>query len=76
MESHVNFKGKIPSTGEKISAENRTHDAASSRTVSPTHYQRAIPAPTPLLMTEESDELALAVRASAVRMKDYPKTIK
>ena len=31
---------------EKFSSEeDRTHDAASSRTVSPTHYQRAIPAP-------------------------------
>ena len=27
--------------------EDRTHDAASSRTASPTHYQLAIPAPTP-----------------------------
>ena len=43
---HVNFKGKIPSTGKKFSPEeDRTHDAASSRTVSPTLYQRAIPAP-------------------------------
>ena len=25
--------------------EDQTHDAASSRTASPTHYQRAIPAP-------------------------------
>ena len=31
---------------EKLSPEkDRTHDAASSRTVSPTYYQRAIPAP-------------------------------
>ena len=39
---HVNSKGKIPSTGKKkISPdEDRTHNAASSRTVSPTHYQR------------------------------------
>ena len=33
----VNSKGKIPSTGG--SEEGETHDAASSRTVSPTHYQ-------------------------------------
>ena len=32
---------------EKFSlGEYRTHDAASSRTASPTHYQRAVPAPT------------------------------
>ena len=38
--------GKIPCTGKKKSSgEDRTHDAASSRTASPTHYQRAIPAP-------------------------------
>ena len=31
---------------EKFSPEeDRTHDAVSSRTASPTHYQRAIPAP-------------------------------
>ena len=29
----------------KISEEDGNHDAASSRTASPTHYQRAIPAP-------------------------------
>ena len=33
------------------SAEDRTHDAVSSSTVSPTHYQRAIPAPENALMT-------------------------
>ena len=32
---------------EKFSSEDRTHDAASSRTAGPTHYQRAIPAPFP-----------------------------
>ena len=36
-------KSPVP---EKIfSEEDRTHDAASSRTASPTHYQRAIAAP-------------------------------
>ena len=37
-------KSRLP--GKKISSkEDRTCDAASSRPVSPTHYQRAIPAP-------------------------------
>ena len=44
--THGVSKGKIPSTGKKLSPEeDGTHDAASSRTASPTHYQRAIPAP-------------------------------
>ena len=38
-------KEKIPYMGKKISSkEDRTYDAASSRTANPTHYQRAIPA--------------------------------
>ena len=37
---------KNPCLPEKFSpAEDRTHDTASSRTVSPTHYQHAILAP-------------------------------
>ena len=37
---------KKSSLPEKFSSEeDQTHDAASSRTASPTHYQRAIPAP-------------------------------
>ena len=36
IRTHVNFKGKIPST--RGSEKDRTHAAASSRTVSPTHY--------------------------------------
>ena len=35
-------KSPIP---EKFSEEDGTHDAASSKTASPTHYQRALPAP-------------------------------
>ena len=47
VRTHVNSKGKIPFTGKKSpSEEDRTHNAASSRTVSLTHFQRAIPAPT------------------------------
>ena len=41
------LQGKIPSIGKESFEEDRTHDAASSRTASPTHYQRAIPAPSP-----------------------------
>ena len=45
VRTHVNSKVKIPSTEKKFSPkEDRTSDAASSRTASPTHYQRAIPA--------------------------------
>ena len=45
-ECHVNSNGKIPSTGKKVSSEeDRTHEAAPSRTASPTHYQLAILAP-------------------------------
>ena len=45
--THVYSKRKIPSSGKKkfFPEEERTHDAASSRAVSPKHYQRAIPAP-------------------------------
>ena len=46
VRTHVDSKGKKSTPPEKkISEEDRTHDAASSRTASPTHYQRAIPAP-------------------------------
>ena len=39
-------RGKALLPEKKISSEeDRTHDAATSRTVSPTHYQRAIPVP-------------------------------
>ena len=41
VRTHVNPRGKSP-LPEKISPEeDRTHDAASNRTASPTHYQRA-----------------------------------
>ena len=47
VRTHVNSKRKkIPSTGKKISPEeDRTHDAASSRTASPALFQRAILGP-------------------------------
>ena len=44
--THANCQGKISSTEKKFSPEeDQTHAAASSRTVSPTHYQWAIAAP-------------------------------
>ena len=46
--THVSSKGKNPLYRKKFSSEeDRTHDAASSRTVSPAHHQRATPTPTP-----------------------------
>ena len=43
VRNHVNSKGKSP-LPEKFSSErDRTHDTASSRPASPTHYQQAIP---------------------------------
>ena len=46
VRTHVNSKGKIPLYRKKIlSEEDRTHYSAPSRTASPTHHQRAIPAP-------------------------------
>ena len=48
VRTHANSKGKIPTTRtrKKFSPEeDRTHDAASSGTVSPTHYQQGIPSP-------------------------------
>ena len=45
VRTYVNSKWKIPLPGEKKLEEARTNDSASSKTASPTHYQRAIPAP-------------------------------
>ena len=39
--THVNSKGKIPSTGKFSPEEDRTRDAVDSE---PKHYQQAIPA--------------------------------
>ena len=44
VSTHVNSKGKISSTG-KILLQGGSKPASPSRTVSPTHYQWAIPAP-------------------------------
>ena len=43
VRSHVKAKGNIPSTGS--SEEDRTHDAASRRTASPTHYRLSCSGP-------------------------------
>ena len=48
VRNHVNSKLKIPSTGNFSSEKDGSHDAASSRTASPTHYQRTIQPPPPL----------------------------
>ena len=45
VRTHVNSKGKIPYTG--CSAEDRTYDAASCRTASPTHYRLSYSGPRP-----------------------------
>ena len=42
VRAHVNSKGKIPLPENFSPEESRTHDAASSRTKSPTHYKWAI----------------------------------
>ena len=56
VRTHVNSKGKIPSTGKKISPEeDRTHDAA-SKTASPTHNQRAFPAPSTLKQQQQQQQ--------------------
>ena len=44
-QSPCKLQGKIPYTGKNSPEEDRIHDAASSRTACPTHYQRAIPTP-------------------------------
>ena len=45
VKTHVSSKGKIPFTGRNFPQKDQTHNAASSRTVSPTHYQQAVLAP-------------------------------
>ena len=58
----MNFKGKKSPQPEKISAEDGTHNAASSRTASPTHYQQAIPAPFAGLIAPKSQPMCIGVR--------------
>ena len=52
------FGGKFPLPEKFSSEEDWTHDTASSRTASSTHYQWAIPAP---VISSESDYLTLSV---------------
>ena len=51
LPTHVNSKGKIPSTGGL--EEGRTPDAASGRTASPTHYRLSYSSP--MFMCERSE---------------------
>ena len=51
VRTHVNSKGKVPSTGG--SEEDRTHDPASSRTASPTHYRLRYSGPTDVHQSED-----------------------
>ena len=44
VRTHVNSKAKSLPPEKFFSGKDGTHDAASSRTASPTRYQRAIPA--------------------------------
>ena len=45
VRTHVNSKGRIPSTSKILLTGGSNQRRCVSRTVSPTHYQRAIPAP-------------------------------
>ena len=47
VRAHVNLKGQSPLPEKLSPEEDKTHDTALSRAGSPTHYQRAIPAPIP-----------------------------
>ena len=55
-------RGKFPLAGKFSSEEDRTHDAASSRTASPTHNQRAIPAAPCLFLIHEASRQQLSER--------------
>ena len=56
VRTHVHSTGKkSPLPGKFSSEEDQTHDDVSSRTASPTHYQRAIPSSGPLESTENSE---------------------
>ena len=45
VRTHVNSKEKLPSTTKILRGGDQIHNTASSRKVSPTHYQQAIQAP-------------------------------
>ena len=52
VRTHANSKEKSCLPENISSEEDRTHNTASSRTVSPTHYQRAIPAPNQISISQ------------------------
>ena len=58
VRTHVNSKGKIPSTGAFFWEEDRTQDTASSRTVNPTHYQWAILVPSAMCNLHVSEQFS------------------
>ena len=70
---------KIPSTGKKFSSEeDRTHDAASRRIASTTHYQRLIPSQVKLAGEENSigprteEKILGFIRGKAARISRLP----
>ena len=66
VRTHVNSKRKFPLPEKKFSPEeDRTHDAATSRTASPTHDQRAIPAPNLKIKRKDPRATQALYRSSA-----------
>ena len=64
VRAHANSKGKSP-VPEKFSPEkDQTHDAASSRTASPTHYHRASLAPIIIIIISSSDDSITIITAT------------
>ena len=64
IRTHVNSKGKIPSTRNNFSSEeDRTQDAASSRTASPTHYPLSYSGPS---KSVQPNSLILAMRIGTI----------
>ena len=53
VRTHVNSKGKIPCTGD--SEEDWTHDTASRRTASPTHYQLSYSGPLLIIIIQKTE---------------------
>ena len=74
VRTHVNSKGKIPSTGKKkiSSEEDRTHDAASSRTVSPTHYQLRYFGPRWVITSQLEPDMSLLCGWALLQLSEPP----
>ena len=66
-------KKKSPPQEKFSSEEDETRDAASSRTASLTHYQRAIPAPAGVLRTENTRNNHIADKRTS-RTASWPMT--